>query len=103
MVECKQEVPEQEALLLEFPGIVTNPEAVLGSFGGPDAVSQVLGGTRDALHLKLRPDDPLAQPMLGLKQPTHGLLLRLSRKAGTPEASCILLCVKREASIGKAV
>ena len=91
MADCRQEVPEQEALLLEFPGIVTNPLTVLGSFGGPDAVSQVLGGTREALHLKLRPEDPLAQSMLGLKQPAHGLLLRLSRKAGTPTAPCMLL------------
>lgn len=68
--------------MLEFPGFVKNAQPALDSFGGEDAVSELLAGTRQALQLRLRPGDPLAHPILGLKQQTQGLLLRLSSKAG---------------------
>lgn len=82
MTESNQQIPNQEALLLEFPGFVKNAQPALHSFGGQDAVSELLAGTRQALQLKLRPGDPLAHPILGLKQQTQGLLLRLTTKAG---------------------
>ena len=81
-MECSQQIPSQEALLLEFPGFVKNAQPALDSFGGQEAVSEMLAGTRQALQLRLRPGDPLAHPILGLKQQTQGLLLRLSTKPG---------------------
>lgn len=82
MTECSQQIPSQEALLLEFPGFVKNAQPALDSFGGQEAVSEMLAGTRQALQLRLRPGDPLAHPILGLKQQAQGLLLRLSTKPG---------------------
>ncbi|CAL5229492.1 g12828 [Coccomyxa viridis] len=82
MTESSLQLPRQEAFLLEFPGFVKNAQPALDSFGGEDAVSELLAGTRQALQLRLRPGDPLAHPILGLKQQTQGLLLRLSSKAG---------------------
>ena len=84
-MECSQQVPDQEALLLEFPGFVVNLQPALDSFGGQDAVSELLAGARQALQLRLRPGDPLAHPILGLSQQTQGLLLRLSSNAGVPQ------------------
>ena len=84
MTESNQQIPSQEALLLEFPCFVKTAQVALDSFGGQDAVSEMLAGTRQALQLKLRPGDPLAHPILGLKQQTQGLLLRLSTKTGAP-------------------
>ena len=83
MVDSTQQIPEQEALLVELPGVVRNTDAALDSFGGQDAISELLGGGKEALQLKLRPGDPLAHPIMGLKQPAKGLLLKLSQKPGT--------------------
>lgn len=85
-MECKQRVPDQEALLLEFPGFVKAVQPALDSFGSQDAVSDLLAGSREALQLRLRPGDPLAHSIFGLKQPAQGILLRLSRKAGVPHS-----------------
>lgn len=82
LMEWGQQIPDQEALLLEFPGFVKNPVAALDSFGGANAVSELLSGDRNALQLRFRPGDPLAHPLFGLKQQTKGLLLKVSRKAG---------------------
>ena len=82
LMECGQQIPDQDTLLLEFPGFVKNSEAALDSFGGANAVSELLSGDRNALQLRLRPGDPLAHPLFGLKQQTKGLLLKVSRKAG---------------------
>ncbi len=81
-MKCGQRIPNQEALLLELPGLVRDPEAALDSFGGAIALSELLSGDRNALQLRLRPGDPLAHPLFGLKQQTKGLLLKVSRKAG---------------------
>ena len=83
-MEFTQQIPNQEALLLDFPGFVINVQPALDSLGGQDAVSELLAGARQALQLRLRPGDPLAHPILGLKQQTQGLLLRLSPKGGVP-------------------
>ena len=85
---CSQQVPNQEALLLEFPGFVQNAQAALDSFGGQNAVAELLAGARQALQLRLRPGDPLAHPILGLKQQAQGILLRLTPKFGMPCFLC---------------
>ncbi|BDA50476.1 General transcription factor 3C polypeptide 5 at N-terminal half [Coccomyxa sp. Obi] len=77
-----ESVPDREALLVEYPGFVNNPDAAIQTLGGLEAISATAEGTSPVLSLHLRPGDPLSHPLLGYKQKTRGLLLRISRKAG---------------------
>ena len=74
-------VPSDEAVLIEYPGFVENPEAALATLGGPGTVAAVLGSDSRAseLPLRFRPGDALAHPIAGLRMPASGLLLRVTR------------------------
>lgn len=76
-----QPIPEKEALLIEYPGFVRNPDAAIETLGGLEAVLATAVGSTP-LPLRLRPGDPLSHPLEGNKQPTCGLLLRICRKTG---------------------
>lgn len=76
-----QPVPQKEAFLVEYPGYVQNPEAVIQTLGGIDSLTAASHGDSSLLQLKFRPDDPLAHPVYGERQPTKGLLIKLSRNA----------------------
>ena len=47
-------VPSQEAVLVDYPGIVENPDAALASLGGPAAVGAALAKDSRATDLALR-------------------------------------------------
>ncbi|CAL8464879.1 g4414 [Coccomyxa elongata] len=82
MSSVTQSVPDREAFLVEYPGFVNNPEAAIQTLGNLEAISATAEGASPVLFLHLRPGDPLSHPLLGYKQNTRGLLLRISRKAG---------------------
>ena len=74
-----QPVPDREAFLVEYPGYVRNPEAMVKTLGGLDGLTAASTGGDNVLQLKFRPDDPLTHPLYGERQTTKGLLLKLSR------------------------
>ena len=74
-----QPVPDRGAFLVEYPGYVQNPDAVTQTLGGIDGLTAASHGETSLLQLKFRPDDPLAHPVYGERQPTKGLLIKLSR------------------------
>ena len=76
-----QPVPDREAFLVEYPGYIQNPDAVLQTLGGVDGLTAASQRDNSLLQLKFRPDDPLAHPVYGERQPTKGLLVKLSRNA----------------------
>ena len=76
-----QPIPDREAFLVEYPGYVQNPNAVTQTLGGVDGLTAASFGDNSLLQLKFRPDDPLAHPVYGERQPTRGLLVKLSRNA----------------------
>ncbi len=82
MSSVRQPIPDREALLVEYPGFVNNPVAAIKTLGGLEAISSTAEGVSPVLSLHLRPGDPLSHPVLGYKQNTRGLLLRISRRAG---------------------
>ena len=72
-------VPGHEAFLVEFPGYVRNPDAIVQTLGGLEALTAASAAGDSVLQLKFRPTDPLAHPLYGERQATKGLLLKLSR------------------------
>ena len=76
-----QPVPDREAFLVEYPGYVKNPEALVQTLGGLDRLTAALDSDNSLLQLNFRPTDPLAHPVYGERQPTKGLLLKLSRNS----------------------
>ena len=83
MASVTQPVPGQEALLVEFPGHIQDPDKALARLGGIEAVAGVASGRAQFLGFQFRPGDPLAHPLQGDRRPAKGLLLRISRKAAT--------------------
>lgn len=47
------------------------------------------------LKLRLRPDDPYSHPLFGERVPQAGLLLRIARPKGQPDAAPSVTCVSR--------
>lgn len=82
MASVTQSIPDKKALLVEYPGFVRNPDAAIQTLGGLDAISAIADGSSQMLSLYFRPGDPLSHPLLGYKQHTQGLLLRITRKTG---------------------
>ena len=76
-----QPVPDREAFLVEYPGYVQNPDTVMQTLGGVDGLTAASHGDNALLQLKFRPDHSLAHPVYGERQPTKGLLVKLSRNA----------------------
>ena len=82
MASVTQSIPDKKALLVEYPGFVRNSDAAIQTLGGLDAISAITVGSSQMLSLYFRPGDPLSHPLLGYKQHTQGLLLRITRKTG---------------------
>lgn len=74
-----QPVPDRQAFLVEYPGYVQNPGVVMQTLGGVESLTAASLGDDGLLQLKFRPDDSLAHPIYGERQPTKGLLVKLSR------------------------
>jgi hypothetical protein len=50
------------------------------------------------LKLRLRPEDPYSHPLFGERAQQAGLLLRIARPKGQPEAAPSVTCVSRVAA-----
>ncbi|KAK9917158.1 hypothetical protein WJX75_001425 [Coccomyxa subellipsoidea] len=87
MASVTQSIPDKKALLVEYPGFVRNSDAAIQTLGGLDAISAITDGSSQMLSLYFRPGDPLSHPLLGYKQHTQGLLLRITRKTGQAGAA----------------
>ena len=79
-----QPVPSRQAFLVEFPGYVSNPDAVVRTLGGIDALTTAANSDHSVLQLRFRPDDPYAHPLYGERQAARGLVLKLARKVADP-------------------
>lgn len=77
MTDSTHLVPDDEVVLVEYPGIVRNVDAALATLGGPAAlaVRQAVGAI---LQLRFRPGDPLTHPLIADRQPARGMLLRIA-------------------------
>lgn len=84
-----QPVPDGEVFLVEYPGYVRNPDAVVQTLGGSDSLTAASTGDKSFLQLNFRPHDPLAHPVYGERQPAQGLLLRLSRNAADTDRRAV--------------
>jgi hypothetical protein len=84
MVSVEQALPNEEAFLVEYPGFVRDSHAALDTLGGAEAVAATARGNASLLPLRFRRGDPLSHPLLGDKQATKGLLLKLTCRAGEP-------------------
>jgi general transcription factor 3C polypeptide 5 (transcription factor C subunit 1) len=72
-------IPQLEAVAIEFPGYIRNPDRAIAALGGSDEVSAALGTQSTELKLWLRPHDPLCHPIFAERHGTRALLLRVSR------------------------
>ncbi|DBB15080.1 hypothetical protein WJX82_003450 [Trebouxia sp. C0006] len=92
-----QPVPSKEAFLVEFPGYVRNPQAVIQTLGGVDALTKAVSSDDSVLQLRFRPDDPCSHPLYGERQAAAGLLLKIARKVADPSQHSVtaevLACV----------
>ncbi|DBA84225.1 TPA: hypothetical protein ACH3X2_006290, partial [Trebouxia sp. C0005] len=79
-----QPVPSREAFLVEFPGYIRNPQAVVQTLGGVDALTRAANSDDSVLQLRFRPDDPYSHPLYGERQAAAGLLLKIARKVADP-------------------
>ncbi|KAL3136766.1 hypothetical protein ABBQ38_005481 [Trebouxia sp. C0009 RCD-2024] len=84
-----QPVPDREVILVEYPGYVKSPDAVVETLGGLKGLTAASTGDKSLLQLNFRPRDPLAHPVYGDRQPTQGLLLKLSRSAADTDRHAV--------------
>ena len=80
MSALTQRVPDAEATLVEFPGLVRDARAALAMLGAP-AAAPPRPASGATLHLRLRPEDPLSHPLAAERQPARGWLLRVAQPA----------------------
>lgn len=72
-------IPPVEAVAIEFPGYIRNPERALEALGGAAGAAAALDARAAVLKLWLRPWDPLSHPLYGERRRARSLLLRVSR------------------------
>ena len=83
MSQIEQNLPEAQALCVEYPGYIKNFEAAVKTLGGFNKIAQNFHLPKPSpLSLHFRPDDPLSHPLDGVRRDLSGCLLRFSRKAG---------------------
>lgn len=82
MGEERQQVPYDEAVMVEFPGTVRDVDAALAMLGG-QAAAALRHSAAGYLQLRFRPSDPISHPLVADRQPARGLLLRISRRSST--------------------
>ena len=77
-------VPSTEGVLVEFPGFVRDSEAAIQKLGGLTAIStaaETEAQKEAELAFNARAGDALAHPIVGDRQPTRGLILRVVTKS----------------------
>lgn len=77
----------RHAILINFPGLVTNEDKALETFGGLEGLAHHLSNDPHSLPLRLRPDDDYSHPLVGERHPTNGLLLKLTKGSVSGEYS----------------
>ena len=90
-------VPSKTAIVVEFPGYISDLAAALETLGGSKAVTAAVHGQVPCLQCTLRPKEPGARPAVSEKAAARGLLLRLSRKRGEEEGELQMAVVARVA------
>jgi general transcription factor 3C polypeptide 5 (transcription factor C subunit 1) len=79
-------VPRQSGVAIHFPGYISSVENALKTLGGEAALEKVLQDN-GLLKLRLRPQDPASHPLFGEKLEHPGLVLRVARPRGQPDAA----------------
>ncbi|XP_061427648.1 general transcription factor 3C polypeptide 5 [Lethenteron reissneri] len=64
---------------VEYPGVVSNPDAMLATLGGLESLSKTYAEPTRRLELCFRPGDPFCHPVCGDRLPATGLLIRIRR------------------------
>ncbi|KAJ1984803.1 tau 95 subunit of transcription factor TFIIIC [Dimargaris verticillata] len=72
-------IPADDYFVVEYPGYVKNPQRILATLGGLDAVSKAYNVETKSLDLRYRPGDPFSHAIEGEVCPTSNLLLKVTR------------------------
>ncbi|KAF6255297.1 RNA polymerase III transcription factor IIIC subunit-domain-containing protein [Scenedesmus sp. NREL 46B-D3] len=79
-------IPRQSGVAIHFPGYISNVENALQTLGGEAALEKALQDN-SLLKLRLRPEDPASHPLFGERLEHPGLVLRVARPRGQPDAA----------------
>ncbi len=80
------QLPEQSAIVVEYPGYVRNVAKAVQTLGSEETLQSCIEENSSFLKLRQRPNDPYCHPIFGDRQATAGVLLRISRKLGDEDA-----------------
>jgi hypothetical protein len=69
-----------------MPGYISSVESALQTLGGEEALEKALQDNA-LLKLRLRPQDPASHPLFGERMEHPGLVLRVARPLGQPDAA----------------
>ena len=70
----------KDLLAIEHPCYVVNVEKGIRMLGGTLTVARASAREPECIECSLRPDDPLAHPLFGVRVPTPGVLLKVTRR-----------------------
>ena len=84
-------IPDEQVVVVEFPGIVRDTGKATSMIGGVEAIAQVSQGETQNLELRWRPDDPFCHPVVGNVVSTSNLVLRVRRTEGKAEPQLDLI------------
>lgn len=77
----EKSLPKRSFRVVEYPGIVKNPEKALKTLGGLDAIDEAFGKeTLGHMQLNYRPEDEFSHPINGEVVNTSNLVLCVTRK-----------------------
>jgi hypothetical protein len=87
--------PADSAVLVEYPGYICNPANAIKTLGGSQELDDAVREDRSLIKLQLRPQNQSCHPLYGERQDCQGLLLRISRRKGQPDADVKVRVVAR--------
>ncbi|WIA33960.1 hypothetical protein OEZ86_007055 [Tetradesmus obliquus] len=79
-------VPRQSGVAIHLPGFISSVDSALQTLGGEAALEKALQDNA-LLKLRLRPVDPASHPLFGERLEHPGLVLRIARPKGQPDAA----------------
>uniref|UniRef100_A0A383W949 Transcription factor IIIC subunit 5 HTH domain-containing protein n=1 Tax=Tetradesmus obliquus TaxID=3088 RepID=A0A383W949_TETOB len=79
-------VPRQSGVAIHLPGFISSVDSALQTLGGEAALEKALQDNA-LLKLRLRPEDPASHPLFGERLEHPGLVLRIARPKGQPDAA----------------
>lgn len=65
-------------VLVEYPGMVKNPDRMIDTLGGINHISEVFNNALGRLPLKFHPDNVYSKPAMGDQSPGTGVLLKVT-------------------------